>query len=211
MEDIIRKHFPILNEPELILELIEHGSLRSFEPGEQIVDIGQYIKSMPLLYKGGIRVMREDDDGNEILLYFLNSGETCAMTLNCCMSHAKSEVRAVASEASEMIMIPVDYMDIWLKKYSSWKNFVMTSYRLRFEELLQTIDSIAFMKMDQRLEKYLADRAKEQNTALLNITHQEIASDLYTSREVISRLLKQLEKLGRIKLSRNKIEIISLV
>ena len=159
----------------------------------------------------GLKVVREDKEGNELLLYYLSGGDTCASTLSCCISTAVSEVRATAVDDVTLIMVPIKCMDEWLRKYSSWRNFIMLSYRTRFEELLQTIDSIAFMKMDERLEKYLLQRKSENNLSFFTITHQEIADDLHTSREVISRLLKQLEKLGRIKLSRNKIEIISLV
>ncbi|MGQ1786700.1 MULTISPECIES: Crp/Fnr family transcriptional regulator [unclassified Saccharicrinis] len=211
IKEIINAKFPSLYEEGLLDEIQEHGRIIEFLPGDKLIEIGAYIKQMPLLIDGTIKISREDSEGNELLLYYLNSGETCAMSLTCCMGDAKSNVRATAIEEAEIIMLPVTKMDEWIKKYDSWKNFIFRAYRIRFEEMLQTIDSIAFMKMDERLSRYLLERSKELNQNILSLTHQEIASDLNTSREVVSRLLKQLEKLGRIKLHRNNVEIISLV
>ena len=207
--EIIRKRFPILNEPELLNEMQEQGVYKKVDEGDSLMDIGNYIKSMPLLISGTIKVVREDAEGNEILLYYLNGGETCAMTLTCCMGTTQSEIRAVAIEDAEMIMIPVQCMEDWMKKYKSWMGFVMLSYQMRFEEMLKVVDSIAFMKMDERLWQYLVNRSTELDNKVIQGTHQEMASDLNSSREVISRLLKQLEKLGRIKLGRNKVKILS--
>ncbi|TLX74731.1 Crp/Fnr family transcriptional regulator [Labilibacter sediminis] len=211
MKDVIKEKFPILYEEELVNDIQQNGKLLNFEAGDRLIEIGAYIKQMPLLIKGSLKISREDKDGNELLLYYLNSGETCAMSLTCCMGDVRSNIRATAIEDVEIIMLPTSKMDEWMKKYDSWKNFIFRAYQIRFDEMLQTIDSIAFMKMDERLERYLSERSKELNAKILNLTHQEIASDLNTSREVVSRLLKQLEKLGRIKLHRFKIEIISLV
>ncbi len=208
---IIKEKFSVLNKNGLVDEIVEFGKIVHFNAGDNLIEIGAYIKQMPLLIEGTLKISREDSDGNELLLYYLNSGETCAMSLTCCMGDAKSNVKATAIENAEIIMLPTSKMDEWIKKYDSWKNFIFRAYQIRFEEMLQTVDSIAFMKMDERLERYILARSKELNKNILNLTHQEIASDLNTSREVISRLLKQLEKLGRIKLHRYKIEIISLV
>lgn len=198
----------MLQEPQLQGLIEEHGRFVEAKSGEVIIDFGGYIRMIPLLIKGSIKVIREDDQGNEVLLYYLGAGETCAMSLTSCISHNQSEIRAVVEEDIEMIAIPVRFMDEWLTKFKSWKNFVMDVYRKRFEEMLQVIDSVAFMKMDERLLKYLSDKAKITNKNIFHITHQEIASDLNSSREVISRLLKKLEKMGRIQLGRNKIEIL---
>jgi len=211
INDIVKEKFPILYEDELINDIQKNGKLLHHKAGSRLIDIGSYIKQMPLLINGTLKISREDNDGNELLLYYLNSGETCAMSLTCCMGDVRSNIRATAIENVEIIMLPTSKMDEWVKKYDSWKNFIFRSYQIRFEEMLQTIDSIAFMKMDERLERYLIDRSKELKSQILNLTHQEIASDMHTSREVVSRLLKQLEKLGRIKLHRFKIELISLV
>lgn len=207
----IKQKFPILIEPELLAEMDKYCTTRKLEAGTNFIEIGDKIIAMPLLISGSLKVVREDAEGNELLLYYLTGGETCATTLSCCLNNAKSEVRATVMDDITAILVPIGCMDDWLKKYSSWRNFVMLSYRMRFEEMLQTIDSVAFKKMDERLEEYLKQRSLELKSNIISGTHQEIADDLHTSREVVSRLLKQLEKMDRIRLSRNKIEIISLM
>lgn len=197
-------------EPALLAEMERYCTTKSIDAGQNFIEIGDEVVQMPLLLSGSLKVVREDNEGNELLLYYLNGGDTCASTLSCCMDRAKSEVRATVIEKVTSIMVPIRCMEEWMAKYSSWRSFIMLSYRIRFEELLHTIDSIAFKKMDERLEQYLI-QLSEEKTTLLSGTHQEIADDLHTSREVISRLLKQMEKLGKIKLSRNKIEIIHLM
>ncbi len=208
IKDIIKAKFPALWEEGLIQEIEKHSAYKEIEAGETLIGIGSFVKQMPLLISGTLKISREDSDGNELLLYYLQGGDTCAMSLTCCMSDARSNIRATAIEDVEIIMLPTSKIDEWVKEYDSWKNFVFRSYQNRFDELLQTIDSIAFMKMDERLEHYLNERSKELNDKILKLTHQEIANDLNTSREVVSRLLKQLEKLGRIRLHRFKIELI---
>ncbi|MFK7906456.1 MAG: Crp/Fnr family transcriptional regulator [Chitinophagales bacterium] len=210
MKKILKEHFPLLQEPQLQDLIEEHGMLINESAGSVIIDFGGYIRHIPLLIKGSIKVLREDDHGNEVLLYYLGSGETCAMSLTACVSHSQSEIRAVVEEDVSMILIPVRFMDEWVSQFKSWKNFVMDVYRKRFAEMLHVIDSIAFMKMDERLLKYLSDKANITGKAVFNITHQEIAYDLNSSREVISRLLKKLEKMGKIQLGRNKIELLNI-
>ncbi len=210
IKDIILAKFPVLFEPALLDEMERYCTTKTLEAGNNFIEIGDDVVAMPLLTQGVIKVVREDNDGNELLLYYLNGGDTCASTLSCCMERAKSEVRATVIETVTAIMVPINCMDDWMKKYAGWRSFIMQSYRLRFEELLQTIDSIAFKKMDERLIEYLVQLSEERNSTILLGTHQEIADDLHTSREVVSRLLKQLEKLGKISLSRNKIEIVDL-
>ncbi|NNC45441.1 MAG: Crp/Fnr family transcriptional regulator, partial [Winogradskyella sp.] len=143
-----------------------------------------------------------------LLLYVLEQGDTCAMSLTCCMSKSVSKIRAVADQPTQVIMIPIEKMKSWFNTNESWRNFILESYQIRFDEMLETIDTLAFMRMDERLYKYLVDRAKVNATTTAKITHQDIAEDLNTSRVVISRLLKQLEKEGKITLGRNKIELI---
>ncbi len=210
IKETILSKFPILMEPALLDEMERYCTTKTLEAGNNFIEIGDDVVAMPLLIKGVIKVVREDNDGNELLLYYLNGGDTCASTLSCCMERAKSEVRATVIETVTAIMVPINCMEDWMKKYTGWRSFIMQSYRMRFEELLHTIDSIAFKKMDERLIEYLIQLSEERNTLVLLGTHQEIADDLHTSREVISRLLKQLEKLGKISLSRNKIEIVDL-
>ncbi len=207
MIDKIKESYGYLFEEELLKEIELYGKIRQFDVNTLIIDVGQKIEFMPLLLEGAIKIMREDDQGDELLLYYLESGDTCAMTLTCCMGNTKSEIRAIAEEPTELIFIPVQKMDEWMVKYKSWRNFVLQSYQSRLGEMLEAIDSLAFMKLDQRLYKYLTDKVKISGSLELEYTHQQIAEELHSSRVVISRLLKQLEKDGKIKILRNKIQM----
>jgi CRP/FNR family transcriptional regulator len=197
-------------EEALLSEINQVGTIKEVSAGQKLMEIGDYIRSMPLLVSGAIKILREDEDGDELLLYFLERGETCAMTLTCCMGHTKSEIRAIAETDTKLIMIPIQKMEEWTGKYKTWRNFVFQSYHDRLEEMLKTIDSIAFLKMDKRLLKYLKEKVHITGSKTIKNTHQEIAYELHTSRVVISRLLKKLEKLGKIALHRNSIEVISI-
>ena len=209
IHQILRQHFPHIAEKGLQDAIAEVGKIMHFTAGEVIMNYGSYIKLIPLIIKGSIKVMREDENDNEVFLYYLNVGQTCSMSFTCCMMHKQSIIRTVAEEDTTLISIPVKYMDIWMSKYQNWKNFVMRSYDDRFDELLKTIDSIAFQKMDERLLDYLHKKAVVTNSSIFNITHQDIAYDLNASREAISRLLKQLEKNGEVKLGRNQIQLMA--
>ncbi len=209
LERIILEHLPQISSVELRSAIGTHGKLVEVEAGEVLMDIGNVIRSIPIVLNGSIKVLREDDNGNEILLYYLGSGETCAVSLTCCMSSEMSTVKAMANEQVRMIQIPVRYMEEWMK-YPDWRQFVMATYRARFEELLEAMDSIAFHRMDERLLAYLEKKAELGNVRELAISHQDIATDLHTSREVISRLLKTMEKKGMIALGRNRIRILDL-
>ena len=191
-----------------IEELEQNAKLIEVSAGKTIMDIGGYIKVMPLVTKGAIKVLREDTAGDELFLYFLYPGQSCAMTVQCCMANAPSQVRAVTEVDTEFIAVPVEIMDKWMQQYGCWKDFVLTTYSLRFSELLNTIDSIVFQKLDTRLMDYLREKAKIAGGSAIKVTHQDIAYDLHSSREVISRLLKQLERKGGIKLGRNMIELV---
>ena len=164
---------------------------------------------MPLLLEGAIKILREDFDEGELLLYFIEKGDTCAMTMACCMGTAKSEIKAVAETSGQVIMIPVENMEEWLGKYKSWRHYVFNSYNNRLKEMLSAIDNLAFMNMDERLLNYLLEKAKINNSRQIHNTHQEIAYDLHTSRVVISRLLKALENEGVIRLHRAYIELLN--
>ena len=194
-------------EKELLQEIEEVGKLKTFKEGEKIIEIGDYVTAMPLLLNGAVKILREDKEGDELLLYFLESGDTCAMTLSCCLGQTKSEIRAVAETDTTLIMIPIAKMEEWTSKDKSWRNFVFESYHTRLTEMLDTIDTIAFLNMDQRLMRYLRDKAKINHNDEVQVTHQEIAYDLHTSRVVISRLLKKLEIDGSIELRRNNIKV----
>ena len=148
--DLVRKYYPQLSEPKLQAEIAQHASLHHFPAGEMIQDYGQYIHMVPLILKGSIKVTRMDDDGNELFLYYLNEGETCSMSFICCMTEKRSAIRTVAEDEVEMLGIPIKLVDDWMSRYRSWKNFVMQAYDKRLYELVRTVDSIAFRKMDER-------------------------------------------------------------
>lgn len=193
---------------ELIEKISQVAISKQFSKGSIIIDIGQDLQHIPLLIHGNIKVLREDDEDHEIVLYILEEGDTCAMSLTCCMARSKSKIRAVADTDAEVVMIPIQHMKQWFTTEPEWQEFILQSYQARFDEMLQTIDTLAFMNMDERLYKYLKDRAKYTESNDIQITHQEIAEDLNTSRVVISRLLKQLENSKTIKLGRNKITLL---
>ena len=204
----VQNHFPQFSEPALQQDIARYGTIREFHRGQVIMDYGSYVKEVPLVVKGSIKVMREGEDGEEILLYFLNDGETCSMSFSCCMMQKESSIRTLAEEDVLLISIPIKYVDLWMNQYVSWRNFVMLSYDARILELVKTLDSIAFKKLDQRLLRYLKHKAEANHSTTIQATHQEIAYDLNASREAISRLLKQLEAQGSLTLGRNKIELI---
>jgi CRP/FNR family transcriptional regulator len=208
MLDLIKENYSTIFEDKLLEEIAQVAKIHDFKEGDVLIDFGDYIKNMPLLLKGAIKILREDFDEGELLLYFIEKGDTCAMTMACCLGDTKSEIKAVAETDVELIMIPVNKMEEWLGKYKSWRNFVFNSYNNRLKEMLTAIDNLAFMKMDERLLNYLFEKAKINKTNHIQNTHQEIAYDLHTSRVVISRLLKALENENRIKLHRASIEIL---
>jgi len=205
---ILRQNFPQLAEVELQREIALHGKFYTYKKGEIIVDYGHYIKLVPLLISGRIKVLRENEEGKEILLYYLQAGESCSMSFTCCMTNKKSFIKTIAEEDTTLIGIPVQYMDDWMRRFQSWKNFVMRSYDLRMLELVKVIDSIAFTNMDKRLWEYLQKKSMTGKTDIVKVTHKEISTDLNASREAISRLLKNLEKKEKIQLGRNQITLL---
>jgi len=209
-QEIVRKSFPFF-EAELRDVIAEQGILKEVSEGDTLIEEEQYIRSFPIVLSGVIRVTRMDEDGNELLLYYLKKSEVCTVSLSCCVDRARSRVRAVAEESSTVIALPVELLDSWMSKYQTWKEFVMVSMRHRFDELLNTLDSVAFLKMDERLERFFTDRYKNTKSTEFTGSHQDIASSLSTSREVVSRLLKQMERRGLIRLSRSHIDYGPLV
>jgi CRP/FNR family transcriptional regulator len=199
--------FEFTFEPKLLQEL-ETAKHQFIKAGEVFLDFGQTVRLMPIVLSGAIKISRLDDNGHELLLYYINPSETCAMTFTCCMQQYPSEVKAVAEEDSELLVVPVTVMDEWLVKYPTWKAFVMKTVRERFNEMLKTIDQIAFQKLDERLVHYLKEKSKATGSSLINLSHEQIANELATSRVVISRLLKKLEIEKRLLLYRNQIKIL---
>lgn len=201
--------FKMIFEPKLLEEFEEKAKEVKVKAGETILDYGQIVRSMPIIASGTVKVSRRDEDGKEILLYYVNAQESCAMTFTCCMEQFPSEIKAVAEDDVVMLTVPISVMDDWLRKYSTWKSFVMGTIRNRFNEMLHTIDQIAFQKLDERLKHYLQQKAKHTGSRLLNLSHEEIARDMATSRVVISRLLKKLENEELLLLYRNQIKLLS--
>ncbi|WP_167343112.1 Crp/Fnr family transcriptional regulator [Nonlabens sp. SY33080] len=204
----LNKHYGSQFELALIEEINQVATFMEVDAGEDLIKPGQYIKSMPLLLDGSIKILRPDEEGDELLLYHLERGDTCAMTMTCCLGTTKSEIHAVTETSVKLLMIPVGKMEEWSRNYRTWRNFVMNSYHERLMEMLESIDNIAFNNMDERLENYLLDKVKILNSKHIHITHKEIAADLHTSRVVISRLLKKMENNSQIKLHRSFIEML---
>ena len=203
------RYFDALFEPALINEINQFGELKHFKEGDIIMDYGKYIRMMPMVISGTLKVLKKDETGKEILLYYLSSNESCSMAYSCCLEAKKSEVKAIAEEDVDLIAIPHTKLDEWLCKYPSWKNYIRRSFNLRFLELLKTVESIAFHKLDDRLIAYLKEKQRLSGSSVIKASHYLIADELATSRVVISRLLKQLENDGKIILYRNEIKLLN--
>ncbi len=197
-----------LFEPQLLQEIRQFGVMQHFKEGDVIMDYGKYIRMMPVILKGTVKVYRHDDTGNELLLYYLSGSETCSMAYSCCIEAKKSEVKAVAEDDVELVAIPFTKLDEWLCTFPGWKNYIMRSFNERFIELLKSIESIAFHKLDERLVEYLREKQRISGSSVIKASHLLIADELATSRVVISRLLKQLENNKQIILYRNEIKIL---
>ena len=206
----LKKNYGFLFEDALLEDIAEVAIFKKIEANTTIIDVDNYIVSMPLVLNGAIKILREDNEGDELVLYYLEVGDTCAMTLSCCMEQTKSKIKAVSETKVELLMIPKQKMSEWLSTYKSWQEFILQSYHSRLQELLEAIDTIAFLNMDKRIFKYLKDKAIVNHNEIINVTLQEIANDLHTSRVVVSRLLKALEKQSKIKLNRNQIHVLEL-
>lgn len=195
-------------EPALIDEINQIALYKEVPEDEVLIKPGGYVKYMPLLLSGSIKIMRPDSNGDELLLYHLEKGDTCAMTLTCCLGNKKSEIGAVTETQAKLLMIPIGKMEEWSGKYKTWRKFVFNSYHKRMMEMLESIDNIAFNNLEERLENYLKNKNKILNSKHIHITHKEISSDLHTSRVVISRLLKKMENQNKINLHRSFIEVL---
>lgn len=196
-------------EKSLVDEIIEIAEPIDFKEGELVMDYGKKINALPLVVSGTLRVMSRDEEGREILLYYLSDNESCAMAYACCMEAKKSEIKAVAEDQLTIIKIPHDKLDEWLIKYPSWKSYIFSSFSQRFNELLKSLENIAFHKLDERLVTYLKNKSKLSGKSVIHLSHNQIAEELGTSRVVISRLLKQLENDKKLVLYRNEIKLLS--
>lgn len=201
----LKKNFGQFSD-DLNVEILEQGKMVFFPEGELMMDIGQKVEHIPLIVEGNVKVFREDGDDNEIFLYYLQPGEACAITMICSAREGYSKIKAISMEDTRAIVLPISKLDEWMPKYKSWYYFVMDSYQDRFEELLKVVDGIAFKNMDERLLVYLKKSIKANGSNTIQVTHQQIAQELNSSREVIGRLLKKLEQKRLVKLGRNHIE-----
>ena len=204
----VHRYFPDFTEPGLQQVIANEGRIHRFAEGDVIMDYGNYVRMLPLILQGTIKISRLAEDGSELFLYYLTRGESCAMTFSCCMATKRSEIRAVAEEDTVILGLPQQKLDEWMMRYTSWKNFVMQAYDQRMNELIRTIDQVAFQKLDERLYDYVAKKAEIRDDGTIHATHQSIADDLHVSREAISRLLKNLENRGVVELGRNRIRLL---
>lgn len=200
----LRLKFPGI-EPELLQEISMHSEVKEVEEGEILIRTGEHLTSAIIVLRGALKIYREGEEGGEFLLYYLEPGQACAMSMSCLRHQEQSQVMGMAVEDSEVLMVPMVKINEWVREYQSWQEFVINSYRNRFEEVLAVLDSVAFRGMDERLEFYLIKEAKRIKTNNITVSHQAIANDLNTSREVVSRLLKKMEQRGLLELHRNSI------
>ena len=208
MRNLLEESYGHLLNAELLDTIAAEGRFMEVEKGALIMDVGDPIPGLPLLMEGAVKILRVDEEGDEMLIYFLESGDSCAMTLGSFFGVSKSAIRAVAEKDSTMVIVPMDRAYDWIGAHADFRQFVIESFNTRLQELVEAMDTLAFLDLHDRLAKYLSDRVKVNGSVSLSTTHAEIAADLHTSRVVVSRVLKQLEKEGRIELHRNRIEVL---
>jgi CRP/FNR family transcriptional regulator len=200
--------FASVFEPELMAKVEANAALMNLNGGDVIMNIGKPVWGIPLLAKGTVKISRINNEGQEILLYYVKAGETCAMAFTCWMTTQISSIKSTAEEECVLYVIPGKVADEWMQQYQSWKKFIMTTILDGFTEVVKSIDDVAFRKMDDRLISYLKEKSKISGSALINLTHQQVADDLGTNRVVVSRLLKKLETDGRLLLFRSQIKLL---
>ena len=198
----------IFTDASLLMEIKQYARVKHVAGGTVLMKPGDEVNFVPIVESGALRIIRENEDGKEIFLYHLYPGQTCAMAINCCQAHKTSMVKAIAEEDSEILQIPVNLVEEWFK-YPEWKTFVNSTYGSRFAELIEVIDLIAFNNMDKQVLHYLQERSKAAGSTALYITHQEIADELHTHREAISRLLRTMESKNILRLGRNTLELLT--
>jgi CRP/FNR family transcriptional regulator, anaerobic regulatory protein len=196
------------SSPELREKLYENSIPKNFVAGDIILNENGNIRAIPIVTKGSIRVMRTDEEGKEILLYYIKAGESCIMSFLGGMHHETSKVKAVAEEDTEVLFLPMEKVTLFIKEYPEWLDYIFRLYHKRFEELLEVVNAVAFKKMDQRLLNFIQKKREHTKSKTLNVTHEQLANDLGTARVVVSRLLKQMEDKGLVRLGRNKITLV---
>ncbi|MCB0706756.1 MAG: Crp/Fnr family transcriptional regulator [Saprospiraceae bacterium] len=205
---LLRRYFQQLQNQEILESIESVSSWMDFSEDIVILEVGDLIRVVPMVIKGVVKVFRDDEEGRSVFLYYIRAGESCAFTLNSCIRQEKSQVRAIATAGTNLLAIPAQMTYELNRKFPLWQEFITDTYAARFHELLQVIDSISFQHMDTRLIGYLNTKRDLTNSSILTLSHQEIANDLNTSREVISRLLKQLEHQGKVELHRGRIVVL---
>ncbi len=199
---------PLFTDQKLLEEIKKFTRTKNLKRDEVLMSSGDKIFFVPIVQKGVLRIVRQDGDGKEIFLYHLYPGQTCAMAINCCQANKQSMVKAIAEDDSEVLQVPVNLVDDWFK-YPEWKAFINSTYGARFAELMEVIDLVAFNNMDKQVLHYLEERAKAAKSKFIQITHQQIADELHTHREAISRLLRTMEQKNILRLGRNTIELLT--
>jgi CRP/FNR family transcriptional regulator len=197
------------SSPEIREKLYEYGIAKTFTEGDVILNENAYIKAIPIVTKGSVRVMRTDEDGRELLLYYIKAGESCIMSFLGGIHQDTSKVKAIAEEETEILFIPIDKVSILIKEYPEWLDYIFRLYHKRFEELLEVVNEVAFKKVDERLLNFIKKKCEISNSATINLTHEQLANELGTARVVVSRLLKQMEDQGLVKLGRNKLTLLA--
>jgi CRP/FNR family transcriptional regulator len=194
--------------PEIREKLAAYGLVKTFMEGDVILNENAYINAIPIVTKGNIRVLRTDEDGRELLLYYIKAGESCIMSFLGGMHHDTSKVKAIAEEETEILFIPIDKVSLLIKQFPEWLDYIFRLYHKRFEELLEVVNAVAFKKMDERLLQFIKKKCEITNSHTLYVTHEQMANELGTARVVVSRLLKQMEEAGLVQLGRNKITLV---
>ena len=204
----IKKLNGIEASEDVMEKLVQYGTVKTFAEGETILNEHAYIRAIPIVLNGSIKVIRTDDDGREILLYYIRAGESCIMSLLGGLHHDTSKVKAVSEEETEILFLPVDKASELIRQYPEWLDYIFRLYHKRFEELLEVVNAVAFKKMDERLLNFVKKKSEITGAKTLYVTHEQLANALGTARVVVSRLLKQMEDEGLVKLGRNKITVV---
>ena len=208
LKEKLNEYYSEIFEEGLLDEITKVGHLDKIKSGELLIDIGDDMTHIPLILNGVVKIIRKEAEGEELVLYFLERGDTCAISFVNCINKRKSLFKGVVENDIEAIFLPVEHIDDWLIRFRSWRHFIIDSYHFRLIEMVEAIDGLAFMKMPERIFKYLTDKVQITKSVDLEITHQEIANDLNSSRVVITRIIKQLHDEGKIYSTRNKIRVL---